>query len=655
MGQGDEDQAKEPTNQQHEATAEETRSGLAEIAADVADGVCGSDLALEPQSRSLYRHSRHFSGLVRHCAELKQELAKHDAALVPVVEAIGRLDQAIRIKTQELGQAQSRLSAAERDAAAARREAAEKNPAIRASIDFLENKARSFKARIEKRSENSNTLLGLIDLVLAGTIDSALQAERWDDNDDAILERWSKRADEYRRQLVDTSTPERHARAWEADVRAVENAIERYREERIQQAAQRTEAENKKTYEVFAQFVLDQQAVELSEYLADYAEGNGTTLDHVLESAGIGELAKQFAGGRLTRDALDAALVWAKAERGNFDLDGEELAFKQFVNRTVVPNLGSCEALASMVDDLKKTGVEGRQPLELLRQKEITFSGRKTPQSLDSTQAKAAAAEVNRMAEPIRADAAKIDQIIRSDHPVAVNVRSAIAVNEGHLTQFEALFAGIDQQINQLLGDKAKLDLDKATRTKALESGIGRNERLDEQIGVAEFHLEKRNAHLPKEKPMALRILEQGLRYSAEGAAVGGGAGATLLGLGEIPGVILGGLGGLGYGAYKGWQHVDPQKAEAAIRKELVQYLHSQRVDLEKHAAEIQAIAARIDGLLADKRFQEQVGSKLKVERIQNAYVARSLLRSAVQNSSLLGESCELNGGKSLDRVHRCF
>ena len=402
-----------------------------------------------------------------------------------------------------------------------------------------------------------------------------------------------------------------------------------------------------KIQKLVPQIVLNEQAIKLSTDMAACAANSGTNIDRVLESSAVGDLADGFASGRLTREVLDRSVEWVKAQRGNVDLSPEELAFKQFMNHTVIPDIGSFEALTGMVDNLEKTGTLSANKTSQLP------APRNRPASLNrpaSRNGQEAAKEARGMAAPILADAAKLDSIIGSDKSIADKVAEAARENETHLQGFERLFSGIDTKINQLLAESADLKVRAKYHAKALQHGLAKNERLDEEIGKMQFESVARRVFLP-EKPVAAITMDSGLRHAAEGAAL---ADLILPGSG-IAGTVLGGLLGFEYGSNKGWDEVNRQKAETGIRNAMISYMHSQKVDVEEHADEIVAIAKQMTELMRNKKFQEEVGSELKVVRIQNAYVTRSLLRSAIQNSNLLSEACEFNGVNSLDELVNAF
>ena len=641
----------------------------------------------------LAANSKHIIGLAKTQTALKRELETHETALMPIVEAIITLDNETKETTHEIAEKQSKLTKDQKDVAI-------HNRINKSTIESYEAKAARYKRRL-----GDNSFFGVLEYILIQTAEELLD-DRGNGNEGTheAIGRMERRVEELKGQFKNTDTQEK-------ELLELADKLNVSSREHKRQIGKKFEVEDKKTYDVFTQIVLNEQAVLTSLVLAQYAANSGTTLDAVLEN--MGDLAKPFAEGRLTKASLDAAVKWAKSNDKNVDLSPEQLAFKQYVNRMVIPNIGSFEAFSAMVDDLNTIGVKTRQPLALLKQKPIELAGKQYEKPLkpEEIAEKIAVLEVTKADAILKSDdegavqlgqklealkeqqkkiqiassgktksskeaaealagslpAVRINSILRSKNPIATQISEAIGENEKALQDFEGLFAGIEEKIDHLVSTAQGKIAEGQAAARKIHDGRIKNERLEERIGEAEF-LEKKRAELaPKMMPRGLRILDESLRHGLEGglagtvaagfaaggakAAVGAiGAGTAGAGAAAAAPIIIGGLAlGLLWGGIKGNSASKLAKAEVAIRKELVGYLQSQKVDIAKHEAEIETIVSELIGLADQKKFQEEVGTELRAIRVRNAYIARSLLRSGAHNATLLNEMCEQHGVKSLD------
>ncbi len=564
---------------------------------------------------SLQSGSKFIQGLLSQYAGRKAELARRDKALIPMIKAIEQIGREITEKEKEKSSKQTHLNEVTRKAEI-------NNPPIEGEI----------------RSQHDD-----LARLRNGDWQALYEFQDWWGGHytgyyrDKYTKQHEQRIAELKKDLVDVS-PAKSA------LENVRKTIEQYKENHKNQVDAKIEAEQSKTYEVFTQFLLDEQAIRTSTMIASCAQNAGTSLEEMLEHPLIQKLVQEFASGRLTRETLDTALEWTSIYKNTQDMAPEELAFKQFVNRRVIPNIGSFEALASMVDDFQRTGIEGYPRLELLKQKEVTFSGKKEIGNKEESER-----EAEKLAKTLSAAAAKINGALTTSEPILARLDNAIAANEEHLDEFEKLFSSIEDKIEALVKEADDKLKEKTERMQKMDRAVIRNERLQDQIDQSKFDITTRKKYLTKEKPRAVRMLNEGLNGAGDGAIRGlawGDPHSTGAGAG------LGFLRGLTKGFRK---KIDPQKIEVDIRNELVEYLNAQQVDTNAHAADIKDISDKITGLLNDKAFQEKVSDDLKIQRIQNAYVTRMLLYSGRHNAYLLNEACEMNGDASLDTFLNAF
>lgn len=554
--------------------------------------------------------------------DLIQSLQELDSALVPVVKKIEELAVSVQTESNNLEKKEQALSVR-------KKQVAKVNKPLLTSIKDNED-----------RLEQS----GLVDAVsiffLILSHASPHSSGTYQTREDAEKSIRSSKA-----QLIDTTSEQKA-------VMQAQKILQPYVDAQTQQLQTRDSIEKRKTFDVITNILLVDIGEEQIKEFRDLANSSGMSLDHFLNSTG--ELAKPFMRGNLTHEALETAIAWAKSKEGNFDLSPEEMVFKQYVNRQVIPNLGSFEIWASMVDDLNKTGTKDRQPLELLRQKPVTLSGKGTTRSLVPLDADAASTEARGMIAALPAP--ELDSIITANKSIGERIYVATKKNEETLRVFEDQFTGIEAKINGLLVQSADKYIQAGALAEQVRSAQLKNERLDNEIGRAKFELAEYEKLLPKDKPKSLRVLGRAAERSLEFAAIGGAGGSIIPAAGTAIGASGGAVIGFFSGAMEGLienlttrKRGLSKKGELEIRNELVDYLQGQKVDIEKHKQVITDLGNDIVGLFNKAHDTQQTGEKLDAHRIETAYVARMLLRSGLQNCSLLSDACEQHGIKSLD------
>lgn len=570
-----------------------------------------------PQEENQQGESRHIITLEQTRIALIQELKQHDTALAPIAEEIKELETSLSKETTELKYTDSTLREK-------KREATEKNPPWEKMLAESEANVKKLE-----RGEDAGAVLDF------GLIQAAWIVLNGGDLRTAHLEREKYRIGYFKSHMIDTTDIENK-------FQKLEEAIARLKNRYDKLSTDGTEIEQKRAYDVFTKYAVNEKALSSSYNLQEYAKNNGTSLDVTLEK--LGKTSEAFTNGNLSRKDLDAALEWAKANRGNMDLSPEEKAFKQFINRQVIPHLGTYEIWASMVDDFHVTGTKERKPLELLKQKPVSLSGRQTEVLAlpASTEKPAESAALVRKSHELANDALSNTLntiIVESDASIAEKLIRAAGENERVLNTFEGLFAGIENKIDALV---ATADSNRARQHEIRESARAtkaKNDLLDGKISYSEAELKALDKYLPKDKPKILRVIGQGAKRIFQ-TIIYAKSGGVLAAVGMAEGTVdllSTGKGGLS------------KEGQLALRKELVDYLKSQKVDVAKHEKEIEEIAAQTAELLKSADYLKEISNDLNALKIRTAYVTRSLLRSAAHNASLLAETCEQHGIESLD------
>lgn len=558
-------------------------------------------------------HSEFIAELQKRGVNLTSEIAKRDSALAKIVEEITALEKT-------LGEKESSRDYWDRRVRELQKEAEEKNGSLYGKMH------ESRQARDQTDSLFFKFVHGIADIIKGDELGTMNQDH---------LAHFNNEAKTFESQLIDPKPAEN-------ELRAIKKTVQEYIDKCAAKTDEKTLAEQAKNYELFTQLLLNQQAVRIATMLEAAAQNADTSLDEMLQHPPIQKLAEGFVGGHLTRETLDMAVEWASIYKDVDELPPEELAFKQFINRRVIPNIGAFEVFSSMVDDFQKTGIKGYPRLELLKQKDISFSGKKAITSKES-----AAVEAQQLSHTLSAMATKINGALTTSEPMLTRLDKAINANEEHLQGFEKLFVDIEEKIEKLVDEAASKAEEKTDRMKKLDRAIDKNDEIQGQIGLTEAEIKGRNKHLLKEKPRAVRMLNEGLDGAVDGALRGG-----TIGGGDPHAVSGGGAFGFLRGLRRGWKKkIDPQKIEVTVHQELLEYLRSQQVDVAGHKTEINEISGKITKLLEDKDFEEKVSDRLKIERIKNAYVTRMLLHSGKQNTYLLDQACDACGVESVDKL----
>ena len=302
-------------------------------------------------------------------------------------------------------------------------------------------------------------------------------------------------------------------------------------------------------YRVMVDKTLNDEAIKISKQLAKCADNSGTNIDKVIKVGGRNVLA--FATAELNREILDAAIGWARAERGKFNVSPEELAFRQFINQVVIPNQDYFEILASKYDDLHKTGREGYPKLEILKQKPVSLSGRRQiiakeaePETEEEKILKQKQKEAEKTAEE------KIPVLDFSNiaiHSESTKENLLLAVNESkkQIATIDDVFASISKEVAKLIEDSEKAKIKVTPREQQFKQDTAHNKNLDDKIDALEFDIHVKDTANNESKAsrfttaVGLSIAARLGKHIAKSAAAGAAAGSVIPARQELLLVLL--------------------------------------------------------------------------------------------------------------------
>ncbi len=584
--------------------------------------------------------------------ETRRELAKRDTALTqPITDLV--------VKGREINTALAKLNTSLTTTKSSLSSKNAENSIIQGKITTLEGEIDGINASIAAAFAGA-AVSALFDFGIgaaaAAVFASGARAERVQKEEAAVKLERTKHS---------TSSLEQEATA-------LTKQVEGFRAQLLTTTQGKTEAELNHAYRVVVDQILNEQAIRISIEMEKCARNAGTDLDRVLQAGG--PIAEAFVNATVNREMLETVIDWSRSEQGNVSMPPELMALRQFVNQVVIPHQDYFEILASKNDDLQNNGRNGYPPLEVLQMKPVSLSGRRqlpAPPRYNS--------EDERKASERRAEAAKqakdmvpvIDwgNAMDASQPVTRRLNNAVQTVENRLGEIDDIFAGIQERIDKLTGEEPQLATTKLEKEKILLEGKRANTKIDGEIDKLQTEITTRKAmYAESNKGLALGIALPIGRKVVMRAGAGAVAGSVIPGIGTVAGGIFGAIEGLVEGAgnilFEGKSDSTISKMtgyklsaneEFRIKEALIANLKTKKVDVIAHAAEIQSIANKIEEIVVSKKFQEMLTDEVKSERVVQAYVARSLLRSGSHNTQELQQSCEISGVSSVDSFLTAF